>query len=87
MILVSPQCTAVFFDRIVIPRSRSSGLESMTRSFTCWLARNTPAWRSIWSTSVVFPWSTCAMMAMLRICKELGPDGVDVRAQSVRGAV
>src|SRR5207244_2546146 len=73
--LVSPQRTAVFFDRIVMPRSRSSGFESITRSPTCWLARNTPAWRSIWSTNVVFPWSTCAMMAMFRICKGVGPNG------------
>ena len=31
---VSPQCTEVFFARMVIPRSRSSGLESITRSAT-----------------------------------------------------
>src|SRR5207244_3003291 len=74
-------------DVVVPPRRRSSGCESITRSFTCWLTRNTPAWRSIWSTSVVFPWSTWAMMAMLRICKGLGPDDAYVRAQSVRGAV
>src|SRR5438552_6844645 len=85
LILVSPHRTAVFFERMVIPRSRSSGFESMTRSFTCWLARNTPAWRSIWSTSVVFPWSTCAMMAMLRICKGLGPDGADMRGAGCEG--
>ena len=55
MIFVSPQRTAVFLDRIVIPRSRSSGFESRMRSSTCWLARKTPAWRSIWSTRVVLP--------------------------------
>jgi hypothetical protein len=26
-----------------------------------------PDWRSSWSTSVVLPWSTWAMMAMLRL--------------------
>ncbi len=85
LILVSPHFTPVFFDRMVMPRSRSSGFESMTRSLTCWLARNTPAWRSIWSTSVVFPWSTCAMMAMLRICKGLGPDDTYVRGAVCEG--
>ena len=55
LILVSSQRTAVFFDRMVMPRSRSSGFESITRSVSRSLARNTPAWRSIWSTSVVFP--------------------------------
>src|SRR5690606_20582804 len=67
LIFVSPQRTDRFFARMVIPRSRSRGFESITRSATCWLARNVPAWRSMWSTSVVFPWSTCAMIAMLRI--------------------
>ena len=55
MIFVCPQRTAVFLDRMVMPRSRSRGFESRTRSPTCWLARKTPAWRSIWSTSVVLP--------------------------------
>ena len=67
LILVPCQFTDVFFARIVMPRSFSSGLESITRSSTCWLARKAPACRSIWSTSVVLPWSTCAMIAMLRI--------------------
>ena len=39
----------------------------MTRSATFSLARKVPLWRSSWSTSVVLPWSTWAMMAMLRI--------------------
>ena len=55
LIFTSPQRTDVFLERIVIPRSRSSGLESSTRSITCCPARNTPAWRSILSTSVVLP--------------------------------
>src|SRR5271166_554929 len=58
---------AVFFARIVIPRSRSSSLESITRSTWASLARKVPLWFSMASTSVVLPWSTCAMMAMLRM--------------------
>ncbi len=50
--------TAVFLDRIVMPRSRSKSLESITRSSTSSLLRKTPLCRSNWSTSVVFPWST-----------------------------
>ena len=49
-----------------MPRSRSRSLESMTRSATCWLARKAPLCFSSWSTRVVLPWSTWAMMAMLR---------------------
>ena len=66
LILVPRHSTAVFLERIVMPRSRSSGLESRTRSPTTWPSRKTPAWRNIWSTSVVLPWSTWAMIAMLR---------------------
>ena len=55
LILVPCQWTAVFLARMVIPRSRSSGFESMTRSCTTWLSRNAPACRSILSTSVVLP--------------------------------
>ena len=50
-----------------MPRSRSSSFESITRSATCSFARKVPDWRSMASTSVVFPWSTWAMMAILRI--------------------
>src|SRR5271157_2971218 len=57
---------AVFLARMVMPRSRSSSLESITRSTWASLARKVPLWFSMASTSVVFPWSTCAMMAMLR---------------------
>src|SRR5712672_1197524 len=67
LIFTSPQRIDVFLARIVMPRSRSSGLLSMTRSTSAAPARNTPAWRSIWSTSVVFPWSTWAIMATLRM--------------------
>src|SRR4051812_43354070 len=52
--------------RIVMPFSRSRSIESMTRSTSSSLARNTPLWRSIASTSVVLPWSTWATMARLR---------------------
>src|SRR5579859_1265500 len=38
----------------------------MARSACASLARKTPDWASSWSTSVVLPWSTWAMMAMLR---------------------
>src|SRR5580693_8122872 len=60
---------AVFLARMVMPRSRSSSFESITRSATASLARNVPLCLSIASTSVVLPWSTCAMMAMLRILR------------------
>src|SRR3954453_22484150 len=50
-----------------MPRSRSWSIESMTRSATSSWAEKTPDWRSIASTSVVLPWSTCAMIATLRM--------------------
>src|SRR5579875_1434028 len=52
---------------MVMPRSFSRSLESMTRSATASLARKVPDWRSMASTRVVLPWSTWAMMAILRI--------------------
>ena len=52
---------------MVMPRSRSRALLSMTRSSTCWLSRKIRLWRSIPSTSVVLPWSTWAMIATLRM--------------------
>src|SRR3954453_14494831 len=58
---------AMFLARIVIPRSRSWGLESRMQSPWSWLARYWPDCRSMASTSVVLPWSTCAMMATLRM--------------------
>src|SRR5579864_9010755 len=58
---------AVFFARMVMPRSRSNSFESITRSTWCSLERKVPLCCSMASTSVVLPWSTCAMMAMLRI--------------------
>src|SRR4051794_24200706 len=50
-----------------MPRSRSWSIESITRSDTSSCAAKTPDWRSIASTSVVLPWSTCAMIATLRM--------------------
>lgn len=52
--------------RMVIPRSFSRSFESIARSSTRWLSRKVPDWRKSWSTSVVLPWSTCAMIATLR---------------------
>ncbi len=60
------QVMAVNFERIVMPRSRSRSFESIAQSAMTSPARNCPAWRRKPSTSVVLPWSTCAMIAMLR---------------------
>src|SRR6476469_6160527 len=66
LIFAPPYRTAAFLARIVMPFSRSRSFESITRSATSWLARNTPVCQSMASTSVVLPWSTWAMMATLR---------------------
>ena len=58
--------TDVHLARMVIPRSFSRSFESIARSSTRWLSRNVPDWRNNWSTSVVLPWSTWAMIAILR---------------------
>src|SRR5271170_6948000 len=58
--------TDVALARMVMPRSRSRSFESMTRSATRWLSRKAPDCCRSRSTSVVLPWSTWAMMAMLR---------------------
>src|SRR5690606_4906752 len=50
----------------VMPRSRSRSLESMARSSTRWLSRTEPDCFRSASTRVVFPWSTWAMIAILR---------------------
>src|SRR3954447_12561669 len=52
---------------MVMQLSRSRSLESMTRSTCSSWDPKMPLWLSMASTSVVLPWSTCAMMAMLRI--------------------
>src|SRR5690242_19928202 len=61
------QVTAVHLERIVMPRSRSRSLLSSARSATTSPVRNVPACLSRPSTSVVLPWSTCAMIATLRM--------------------
>ena len=49
-----------------MPRSFSRSFESIARSSTRWFSRNEPdCWSSL-STRVVLPWSTWAMMAILR---------------------
>ena len=49
-----------------MPFSRSRSPESMTRSTRAARSPNAPEARSMASTSVVLPWSTCATMATLR---------------------
>src|SRR3569623_39664 len=66
LIRVPFQVMAVNFARMVIPRSRSRSFESIAQSAMTSPARKVPACRKNPSTSVVFPWSTCAMIAMLR---------------------
>src|SRR5574340_635291 len=56
---------------MVMPRSFSRSLLSMTRSATCWWEANVPAWLSSLSTMVVLPWSTWAMMAILRSSRDM----------------
>ena len=53
--LLALYVTAVFLDRMVMPRSRSMLLESMTRSSVFWLSRKTFDCLSMASTSVVLP--------------------------------
>ena len=67
LILYSPHWIDVGFAEMVIPRSRSMSPLSMTRSSTRSFSRKVPACFNILSTKVVFPWSTCAIIAMLRI--------------------
>ena len=67
MLIFTPLYSAeAFFAKIVMPRSRSMSFESITRSCTAWFSRKVPDCFSIPSTSVVLPWSTCAIIAMLR---------------------
>ena len=65
---VPSQLTAQFLAKIVMPRSFSMALLSITVSTTFSCSAKVPDWRSNWSTMVVLPWSTWAMMAMFRIC-------------------
>src|SRR5690606_30447597 len=52
--------------RMVMPRSRSISLLSMARSSTRSFSRNEPDCLSSTSISVVLPWSTWAIIAILR---------------------
>eukprot|EP00952_Eustigmatos_sp_NYUAD-ZCMA_P008166 34179-Eustigmatos_ZCMA.PRE.1 len=67
LMCVPCQLTAQFLARMVMPRSRSMALLSITVSTTFSCSAKVPDWRSSWSTMVVLPWSTWAMMAMLRM--------------------
>src|SRR3990172_6856502 len=66
LIFTSPYRTAAFLARIVIPFSRSRSVESRARSGSSNRESSWPDCRSMASTSVVLPWSTCAMIATLR---------------------
>src|SRR5690606_17497547 len=63
---ISFQLMAVFLARMVMPRSRSWSLESITRSAPTSRRLRVPDCCRSLSTRVVLPWSTWAMMAMLR---------------------
>jgi len=66
-IVVFPYFTDVFFESMVMPRSRSRSLESIIHVVCSpLLSLNAPVCLSMASTSVVLPWSTCAIMATLR---------------------
>ena len=62
--------------RMVMPRSRSRSLESMAQSAMTSPARKLPAWRKNPSTKVVLPWSTWAMIAMLRTSRRRGVSSI-----------
>src|SRR5512134_2990641 len=67
---------------IVIPFSRSRSIESITRSGTAWCSRKMPLCLSIASTRVVFPWSTWAMIATLRMSAGDGFKGERLRERT-----
>ena len=52
---VPPYWMAQFLARIVMPRSFSRSLLSITRSVIAWWAAKVPDWRRSWSTRVVLP--------------------------------
>src|SRR5215204_4490278 len=81
-----PMRTDAFLARIVMPRSRSWSIESMTRSVSSSWAEKIPDWRSIASTSVVLPWSTCAMIATLRMSSRAAMRGSRVEGASAAAA-
>jgi len=59
--------TDVFLERIVIPLSFSISPESIILSDTCSFSLNTWLCFNKASTNVVFPWSTCAIIAIFLI--------------------
>ena len=67
LIRVPSHSIDVHLAKMVIPRSFSRSFESMTRSSTCWFSRKLPLCAKIESIKVVLPWSTWAIMAILRI--------------------
>jgi len=67
LITVSWYRIAVFLARMVIPFSRSRGFESMISEPISWFSRKVWLCFSSASTRVVFPWSTWAMIARLRM--------------------
>ena len=73
MLMVTSPCRIeVFLARIVIPFSRSRSFVSMMSEPTSWFSRNVWLCFSSASTSVVLPWSTCAMIAtFLMSCRRL----------------
>src|SRR5690606_1915238 len=60
------QVMAVFLARMVMPRSFSWSLLSITRSASTVRSFRVPDCWSSWATGVVLPWSTWATMAILR---------------------
>ena len=71
LICLSPYLTAVFLERIVIPRSFSRSLESKARSPMSVCSSNVSDCLSNSLTKVVLPWSTWAIIATLRISSRL----------------
>ena len=68
MLMITPPCEmAVFLASIVMPFSCSRAPESRIRLPTSWLSRKVLLCFRRASTSVVFPWSTWAMIARLRM--------------------
>ena len=66
-IFISLYITDVFLAKIVIPLSFSCASESITLSSTCSFVLNTPLCFNNSFTSVVFPWSTWAIIAIFLI--------------------
>ena len=74
------QSIDVHLAKIVMPRSRSKSPESIAHVSTAWLSRKVPLCFKKASTKVVLPWSTCAIMAILRMfCCILYPYCFDFR--------